>query len=314
MWKGPGKYSKPHHENTLSRMWLCFICSLPLYLHVQAQGNIGRFRASGGCRLDGNSAGDNGGAVFLRTLGTTGQIHAVTWTDASSLCNNNASGSGGGLYASSQRAVSLVVSGASAWMGNSAQMDGGAVNIVTAMLPNAPNSSIAIGGQSLVSRNSARKGGAIYVDAFSRLFISDGSTVTMNTAAFDGGAVYLSQLPTEVCLESCSLMRNRAAHGSGGGLFVATVSAMRAASGCENRKNRKQLQDMNQVECLALARIELLFPITNSSQNCFLTSFPSFQKNVFYMIWPGHSDAPCVMNFVPSIYFSRSVFTLRPAD
>ncbi|EFJ43304.1 hypothetical protein VOLCADRAFT_96555 [Volvox carteri f. nagariensis] len=173
-------------------------------------------------RLEDNTAGGSGGAISLNASQLVmPRIAAVTWDGMSTLINNTASMKGGGLYAVSH-AVHVSLLGKSEWTDNTAQDGGGAMYIEAFNLPEEA-SSVRIGGASQLSRNGAKNGGAIYVNGFADIQVGEGSDISLNTAKYDGGAVFLAQLPSEILVQSSSVSNNTAHRGSGGAFYVGTV-------------------------------------------------------------------------------------------
>ncbi|GIM09826.1 hypothetical protein Vretimale_13636 [Volvox reticuliferus] len=188
----------------------------------QALRGIHAMSANGRSQVDNNTAGGNGGAVFIDSPVTPGYIGAISWNGGSTLSNNNANGRGGGIYLASGSTAQVYVLGGSQWEANTAKADGGALYLNT--FDNLNDSSrIVVSGGSQLDRNRAQNGGVMYIRGFARLNVSDGSTMAFNTAVYDGGVAFFSQLPLEVRLQSCNVSGNKASRGSGGAFFLATV-------------------------------------------------------------------------------------------
>ncbi|GIL69543.1 hypothetical protein Vretifemale_435, partial [Volvox reticuliferus] len=189
---------------------------------IQALRGIHAMSANGRSQVDNNTAGGNGGAVFIDSPVTPGYIGAISWNGGSTLSNNNANGRGGGIYLASGSTAQVYVLGGSQWEANTAKADGGALYLNT--FDNLNDSSrIVVSGGSQLDRNRAQNGGVMYIRGFARLNVSDGSTMAFNTAVYDGGVAFFSQLPLEVRLQSCNVSGNKASRGSGGAFFLATV-------------------------------------------------------------------------------------------
>ncbi|GIL69549.1 hypothetical protein Vretimale_13638 [Volvox reticuliferus] len=178
--------------------------------------------------VENNTAGGSGGAVCLNSSQADSYIGSVTWNNSSTLSGNWARTQGGGLYLAAKTVSVVKVFGSSAWRGNIALGDGGALYVeMDNYLGNF--SSITVGGNSQLSSNRAQNGGAVYIHGFSRLDADGESTMVFNTANYDGGAVYFAQLPVEVRLQSCNMSGNAASRGSGGALYIATAEPVWAS-------------------------------------------------------------------------------------
>ncbi|GLI62650.1 hypothetical protein VaNZ11_005318 [Volvox africanus] len=188
---------------------------------IQALRGIYAVSVNGRSQVDNNTAGGSGGALHIDSPFAPGYIGAISWNGSSTLSNNNASGRGGGIYMSSGSTAQVYVLGASQWDGNTAKADGGALYINTYNLNNV--SQLVISGGSQLGRNRAQNGGVMYVRGFAQLNVSDESTMALNSAVYDGGVAFFSQLPFEVRLQSCNVSGNIASRGSGGAFFMATV-------------------------------------------------------------------------------------------
>ncbi|EFJ43308.1 hypothetical protein VOLCADRAFT_96559 [Volvox carteri f. nagariensis] len=195
---------------------------------IYVKGLLYNFSVDGLSRIENNIAGGDGGAVFLDALsgaanaGDESYIGNVTWDGMSTLLNNSAGGKGGGLYALA-KTVEISVLGASSWSNNNAKDDGGVLYVDTGdYIGDA--SRILTSGRTQLCNNSALNGGAFYIRGFAELTISNESSIINNTAGYDGGAIYLAQLPPGLRIHSCKSSENMAARGSGGVLFVSTVA------------------------------------------------------------------------------------------
>ncbi|GLC41847.1 hypothetical protein PLESTM_001257500 [Pleodorina starrii] len=156
----------------------------------------------------------------------------------STLSNNTANGTGGGLSVSANSAQ-VVMEGGCIWDNNTARSDGGALLIAANSLPDdlsdAAASSVVIAGGSKLRGNRASNGGAVYINGFADLNVSEGSSISFNSAEYDGGAAVFTQLPPSFHLESCDILGNSAARGSGGAFYLSTVvpwTPKKAADGC----------------------------------------------------------------------------------
>ncbi len=129
-----------------------------------------------GSTFDMNTAGNSGGGLDL-AMSTTGTLTL----DMVTLTGNSATGSGGGLRivtAGGQATVSN-----STFTSNSAVVDGGAIETLAQSL------SIVDSGFEM---NSATQGGAIaFTSAGTNTLAVSGSTISQNTAASNGGGVYV---------------------------------------------------------------------------------------------------------------------------
>jgi hypothetical protein len=172
-------------------------------------------------------------------LGTAGEpsicrcTRSVSAAPARSLCKLNSDGGsklsrnkaavhGGGAYVGAD-VVHVSVQEGSLWTDNEALDSGGALYVFTAdFLGEA--STVGLGGRAQIGGNRASRGGALYVHGFSSLELIEGANISANIAEFDGGAVFVSQLPAGLRLNSCTINSNVAARGSGGSFYIATVS------------------------------------------------------------------------------------------
>ncbi|EFJ43306.1 hypothetical protein VOLCADRAFT_106884 [Volvox carteri f. nagariensis] len=174
-------------------------------------------------RLENNTAGGSGGAVMLKSS-IDGLTHTVKWDNCSTLINNSASMKGGGLFAE-VTTVKVYVVGESQWIGNTALDNGGALYIEAnnSLVDVNEVSSLRVDERSQLSRNGAKSGGAIYVNGFADVQVGEGSDISLNTAKYDGGAVFLAQLPSKILVQSSSVSNNTAHRGSGGAFYVGTM-------------------------------------------------------------------------------------------
>ena len=132
------------------------------------------------CELEGNSSGENGGAVYLRTGGYYG--YDLTLTVSSSIVKNNFSGgNGGAIYA---------------FKASSGKNNATIIN------------------STFIQNHSPSKGGAVYTetgaDATSEINVSSASFYG-NKAAVQGGALWLSQAK----VSSCIFLANESQSGEG---------------------------------------------------------------------------------------------------
>ncbi|GIL48625.1 hypothetical protein Vafri_5094 [Volvox africanus] len=189
---------------------------------IQALRGIRAVSVNGRSQVENNTAGGSGGAVYIDSPVAPGYIGAISWNGSSTLSNNNASERGGGIYMASGSTAQVYVLGGSQWDGNTAKADGGALYINTFDNLNTV-SQLVISGGSHLDGNRAQNGGVMYVRGFARLDVSDKSTMALNSAVYDGGVAFFTQLPLEVHLQSCNVSGNIASRGSGGAFFLATV-------------------------------------------------------------------------------------------
>ncbi|GLC55873.1 hypothetical protein PLESTB_001038400 [Pleodorina starrii] len=192
-------------------------------------GNISDISVTDRSRLENNKAGGDGGAMAAVAADL---VRALKWNGTSTLSNNTADGKGGGLSVSA-KSVQVVMEGGCSWDNNTARSDGGALLIDD--LSDAAASSVVIAGGSKLRGNRASNGGAVYINGFANFTVSEGSNISFNSAEYDGGAAVFTQLPPSFHLESCFVLGNSAARGSGGAFYLSTVvpwTSKKAADGC----------------------------------------------------------------------------------
>jgi hypothetical protein len=177
-----------------------------------------------GCKLSGNSAHDGGGI--------SNRYGRLTVTN-NSIFSGNTGYNGDGI----ENGGTLTVSGGSTLSGNSAAFEGGGIeNIGMLMVSGGIDTSrpgTATITNSALSGNSAYEGGDIYIIG-GALTVS-GSTLSGNTATFEGGAIFNSPYGTVTVKNSSSIIGNIAPDGGDvydkGVVYLASTSMIGILNG-----------------------------------------------------------------------------------
>jgi large repetitive protein len=159
-----------------------------------------------------NTASTTGGAIFAGS--STGNY---TYTSDTFTGNSNAAsgGLGGALYLLGMNTLT-----GTTFAGNSAALDGGAIYAST-------GSSLTLTGTTFASNSATQDGGAIYANTESILTINTstfgavGATSPTNTAGISGGAIYATDVTTNI---TGSTFNYNTATSSGGAIFVTSGS------------------------------------------------------------------------------------------
>ncbi|HBU02459.1 MAG TPA: hypothetical protein DEB20_08005 [Acidimicrobiaceae bacterium] len=176
---------------------------------VYALGNGALTLALSNVEISGNSAGDNGGGLYLyqgsltiidstisNNVAETGTGGGIAFEDgpftivSSTISGNTAGDSGGGIWIDD----SLATISDSTISGNVSGDDGGAIYLYETLMTIS---------NSTLSGNSAATGGALYIrndDEESTTFIEN-STISGNHATQDGGAIFINEDETISTLE-----------------------------------------------------------------------------------------------------------------
>ena len=151
-------------------------------------------------------AGSRGGAIFVGKNSTLKVKGSAIFSSSAER--------GGGVFASENSSFEVI---SSAVGGNAAGVDGGGVHALS-------SSTIELREGASVSNNTAvRNGGGLYVEETNLTVVS--SAVDGNAAGVDGGGVHAILSSTVELREGASVSNNTAAH-NGGGLYVATESQL----------------------------------------------------------------------------------------
>lgn len=162
---------------------------------IASRNSNDAFSITNEAMIDNNTAA-NGGGFYIRSYTPEAGI-SLTLSDQVHIINNEASGTGGGIFFSGFR-------------------DGGA-----------PSSSLIISQNALISNNKAFHGGGLYfygVNENDRLQILESANITHNTALQNGGGCYLTAIgvPANVTIDHSSITNNTG--GTGGGCYFLTDS------------------------------------------------------------------------------------------
>eukprot|EP00854_Cymbomonas_tetramitiformis_P004817 gene4817-5885_t len=144
---------------------------------------------------------NNGGGLY----GPSGAL--LRAIGASSIYNNTATTDGGGVYLQQNASLELLPSSLVSW--NEAQNNGGGVYARKYARVTADGAGM--------WRNTADKGGAMYMDEASQLVV-DSTSLEMNSCANDGGGIFLAQM-SGLDVRASTLVGNKAG-GSGGAIFI----------------------------------------------------------------------------------------------
>ena len=179
----------------------------------------------GGSRFENNSANFDGGAMRISAVRDV----SINWDAESILANNRAGQDGGGIFTSAEIANAYLTNNSN-WTGNTAGNMGGALYVRVGSYEAA--GSVTVDDASTLAFNSARDGGAIFIDGYATFNMSGMSILASNTAGRDGGAVVLSKSPHLLRLGSCIVTNNLAVRGYGGAFsIITTVSAVQFVPG-----------------------------------------------------------------------------------
>lgn len=153
------------------------------------------FHISGLSQIDGNQ-GANGGGIYCRSY-TQDVPCVLSIGDQVHITNNQANGSGGGIWFSGFRE------------------EGYAASVLT------------LSGNALISGNLAVNGAGIYFyssNADDRLAITENASITRNTASQNGGGcnIQAKKVPANFSADNASITDNTA--GTGGGIYLLTDS------------------------------------------------------------------------------------------
>ncbi|PNH04463.1 hypothetical protein TSOC_009381 [Tetrabaena socialis] len=197
-------------------------------LNVQTFGSILAVNITGGSRLYGNNCTGDGGGVMLQALGN---ISMVTFDGGMMVYGNVAGGSGGAVFVDAS-VVHVAVGGPTRFESNSVGGGGGALCVRTGSQDAA--GSISIGGASTLSHNNATSGGALYVAGYAYVSLGEGSVLSGNRAATDGGGAAFTRLPPQLLLHEATVANNTAERGSGGAFYIAAqaTSSGSGSSSC----------------------------------------------------------------------------------
>lgn len=162
---------------------------------IASRNSNDAFSITNEAMIDNNTAA-NGGGFYLRSYAPEAGI-TLTLSDQVHIINNEASGSGGGIFFSGYR-------------------EGGA-----------PSSSLIVSLNALISNNKALHGGGLYfygVNENDRLQILVSANITHNSALQNGGGCYLTAIgvPANVTIDQSSITNNTG--GTGGGCYFLTDS------------------------------------------------------------------------------------------
>ena len=169
---------------------------------------------TGKSSVSNNYAGSNGGGIFI------GENNTHLTINASAVDGNKTAGSGGGVYFAGFSGFEMTNASVS---NNSAGSYGGGLcydahRITYDML--SIQTSIALKSGSKVNGNTAAKdGGGIYLNDWTNLTLSDKSVVSSNSAK-NGGGIYTDDDDTKVTLETQAVIQENKATSNGGGLYV----------------------------------------------------------------------------------------------
>lgn len=153
------------------------------------------FQISGLSQIDGNQ-GANGGGIYCRSY-IQDVPCVLSIGDQVQITNNQANGSGGGIWFSGFRDESY------------------AASVLT------------LTGNALISKNLAANGAGIYFyssNANDRLAITENTSITQNTASQNGGGCNIqgNKVPINFSIDNASITDNTA--GTGGGIYLLTDS------------------------------------------------------------------------------------------
>ncbi len=134
-----------------------------------------------------NTASSNGGAVYLLVSG--GSIANARIGNGSLVLRNKAGGQGGGVYVEADSFGGLHTLGGARLEGNRASGEGGAVFAYSRSTSLASNLTIGGLGTLLAHNTAGAGGGAVSLDGYMSVRISDGAVLLNNTATSDGGGM-----------------------------------------------------------------------------------------------------------------------------
>ena len=162
----------------------------------------GSFNMSGGAAISGNTAGEDGGGVYL--IGYQSSIFEMS---GSASVSGNTAANGGGVCVPNES--SFIMSGSASVSGNKASLRGGGVFVTGGSFSMSENASVSgntadygggvsvtsdgsfdMSGSASVSGNSAYIGGG--VDVYGSLSMSENASVSGNEANTQGGGVYVT--------------------------------------------------------------------------------------------------------------------------
>jgi Ca2+-binding RTX toxin-like protein len=167
-----------------------------------------------GALLSGNSAGGNGGGLYVETASTG----TVTITDSE--VSGNVADFGGGVFNNSSTQVIVTDSVVTA---NAAMTDGGGIF-------NDRTGSLSMTGTTLSGNTAGRNGAGFYNNDLADVSISD-STLTSNAAALGGGGLF-NELAATATIANSTIAFNSATDGAGvyndDGTVTISISAVSA--------------------------------------------------------------------------------------
>ena len=190
-------------------------------LKVESQGSLSGNTASanGGGVYQANGTLDNEGAISGNSAANGGGIYRVngTLTVGGTLSGNTANENGGGFYS-----VGGTVNVNAAISGNTATGNGGAAYVGSAALH--------LNGGSVTGNNAENNGGAFYVLNTTTVIGTDNSAAELssNTAAVNGGALFMEGGSLHIHNANSTLSTNKAANGGG---IYATSGAITVNNG-----------------------------------------------------------------------------------
>lgn len=191
--------------------------------------------------INGNHAAQGGG-IFIRGQYFAGRLEM---DDHAVVSNNTADSFGGGIYCTGElEGASLLLNSSSQVVSNAADSSGGGIAVVSGCeaIVNSGGSGIAATLNNVTYNTAANDGGGIYVESsaghVSRFRIGDGlldsdplPTIRYNQAGSFGGGIYLSG-NSEVTINSALIGSNVAA--AGGGIFASgQLLIARATDHCD---------------------------------------------------------------------------------
>lgn len=185
------------------------------------QGNEARLTLAGGGAMTDNAAVQgSGGAMFAG-----GRLQA--WLSSSASLSLNSADSGGALYCAGSIGT-VLVSGGSAFAGNTARAQGGAMYAAVSI----DNVTLSDGGALVGNRATYGGGLAVPSGRLGTMVLLRGSLVSGNRALIDGGGLYAGNIGEVMAAGGSTMSDNVAETGTGGAVAATgTIGRLSLLSG-----------------------------------------------------------------------------------